>query len=294
MNLKPLICPIIMICALAACAPPDASSAAAAPFAERLAALEGSEDAEAWYGLAADARAAGDLEVAKRALEEAAEAGLSPPRLALERARLAVAGGAHDDALTELERLAASGFTAVTVISGDPVLSSLAGDPQYDDLIATLSGKAWPCEHQAKFREFDFWVGEWEVHTPEGRLAGHNVIEPAQHGCVLLERWTSALHGGGMSINYLDSASGEWVQVWLDDGGGQIEIRGGLTEEGMRLEGEIREADGGSSPFRGLWTPLPDGRVRQFFEQSADGGETWSPWFEGYYTRTGEGSPAMN
>jgi hypothetical protein len=38
-------------------------------------------------------------------------------------------------------------------------------------------------------------------------------------------------------------------------------------------------------PFRGLWTPLPDGRVRQFFEQSNDGGETWVPWFEGFYTR---------
>lgn len=288
MNLKPLISPIVMICVLAACTPPDASGATAEPFEERFAALEGSEDAEAWYGLAADARTAGDHEVAKRALEKAADAGLSPARLALERARLAVAGQAHEAALAELERLAASGFTAVSAISGDPVLSSLAGNPQYDELIATLSEKAWPCEHQERFREFDFWLGEWEVHTPHGRLAGHNVIEPAQHGCVLLERWTSAVHGGGMSINYLDSASGQWVQVWLDDGGGQVDIRGGLTDEGMRLEGEIRDADGGSLPFRGLWTPLPDGRVRQFFEQSDDGGKTWTPWFEGYYTRTGE------
>jgi len=30
---------------------------------------------------------------------------------------------------------------------------------------------------------------------------------------------------------------------------------------------------------------LPDGRVRQFFEQSTDGGETWTTWFEGFYTR---------
>jgi hypothetical protein len=105
---------------------------------------------------------------------------------------------------------------------------------------------------------------------------------------VLLERWTSAVHGGGISINYLDSASGEWVQVWLDDGGGQIDIRGGMTEEGMRLEGVIRQADGSGAPFRGLWTPLPDGRVRQFFEQSGDGGDSWSPWFEGYYSRVGK------
>ena len=30
------------------------------------------------------------------------------------------------------------------------------------------------------------------------------------------------------------------------------------------------------------------GRVRQYFEQSNDGGETWVPWFEGFYTRTSE------
>ncbi len=40
-----------------------------------------------------------------------------------------------------------------------------------------------------------------------------------------------------------------------------------------------------TQPFRGLWTALPDGRVRQFFEISADEGETWAIWFDGYYTR---------
>jgi len=30
---------------------------------------------------------------------------------------------------------------------------------------------------------------------------------------------------------------------------------------------------------------LPDGRVRQQFHESDDGGNTWKPWFDGYYTR---------
>jgi hypothetical protein len=34
-----------------------------------------------------------------------------------------------------------------------------------------------------------------------------------------------------------------------------------------------------------LWTPLADGRVRQFFEQSDDDGTNWTPWFEGFYSR---------
>ena len=69
----------------------------------------------------------------------------------------------------------------------------------------------------------------------------------------------------------------------------QINIRGGLTDEGMLLVGHIHNvANGKTAPFRGLWTPLEDGRVRQFFEQSNDGGKTWQTWFDGYYTRIDE------
>ena len=92
-----------------------------------------------------------------------------------------------------------------------------------------------------------------------------------------------------MSVYYLDKATGEWVQVWNAEGGSQIHIRGGMTDEGMELIGQIHDvASDTTSPFRGLWTPLEDGRVRQYFEQSNDGGETWVPWFEGFYTRKQE------
>ena len=103
---------------------------------------------------------------------------------------------------------------------------------------------------------------------------------------MLVERWTSVSGGTGMSVNYLDLISNEWVQVWNAEGGSQINVRGGLTDEGMAMEGTIHYvANGTTAPFRALWTPLPDGRVRQYFEQSNDGGETWGPWFEGFYTR---------
>jgi len=103
---------------------------------------------------------------------------------------------------------------------------------------------------------------------------------------VLLENWTSTNGGTGMSINCLDKTTDEWVQILNSEGGSQMHIRGGLTDEGMLLVGNIHYiANGKTAPFRGLWTLLPDGRVRQFFEQSNDGDKTWVPWFEGFYTR---------
>lgn len=149
-----------------------------------------------------------------------------------------------------------------------------------------VASPAYPCENDPRFSEFDFWVGEWNVHVANGNLAGQNVIVAEQRGCVLIEKWNSATGGTGTSINYLDKTSGEWVQIWNDASGNQINIRGGLTEDGMLLEGTIHYIGSETTaPFRGLWTELPDGRVRQYFEQSNDGGETWAPWFEGFYSR---------
>ena len=144
-----------------------------------------------------------------------------------------------------------------------------------------------PCKNTPQFDEFDFWVGEWDVHTKDGTLAGHNRIAKVENGCVLIEQWEGASGGTGMSINYLEHSSGQWVQIWNAAGGTQIDIRGGLTDDGMLLVGKIHYVGNSTTAdFRGLWTLLEDGRVRQFFEQSNDGGETWSPWFEGFYTRT--------
>lgn len=144
-----------------------------------------------------------------------------------------------------------------------------------------------PCAEHPRFADFDFWIGEWDVHTADGTLAGHNSIVRAERGCLLVEDWSGASGGSGMSINYFDAASNEWVQVWNAAGGTQIDIRGGLTDDGMLLVGRIHYlANSTTANFRGLWTLLDDGRVRQFFEQSDDGGETWKPWFEGFYTRT--------
>ena len=158
----------------------------------------------------------------------------------------------------------------------------LVGSPAF----AQTATPQYPCEGNPRFAEFDFWVGDWDVHTADGTFAGQNSIQRLERGCVLVEKWTGAAGGSGMSINYFDAANGEWVQVWNAAGGTQIDIRGGLSENGMLLVGKIHYVGNASTAdFRGLWTLLDDGRVRQFFEQSNDGGATWVPWFEGFYTR---------
>jgi hypothetical protein len=170
--------------------------------------------------------------------------------------------------------------TLLALFGGSPGVLAQSGDS------TGAAQPNFPCEGADGFSDFDFWLGEWDVHLPDGTFAGNNVISREERGCVLTEHWTGASGGTGMSINYLDMIDTRWVQVWNSANGSQINIRGGLTDEGMAMEGTIHYVGNGTTaPFRALWTPLPDGRVRQYFEQSNDGGETWTPWFEGFYTR---------
>ena len=149
----------------------------------------------------------------------------------------------------------------------------------------------FPCEEDERFAQFDFWVGEWDVHVANGTFAGSNSISSDYRKCVLVEDYESAGGFIGMSINYLDHQTGEWVQIWNDASGSQINVRGGLTDDGMLLAGTIHYIGNDvTAPFRGLWTPLPDGRVRQFFEQYDAEKEEWVTWFEGFYTRKPEAS----
>jgi hypothetical protein len=252
-----------------------------------IASAEMPTDADGWFQLAVEAREAERFSDAHDALENAENLDFSPLRLSFERARLHILTGKKDDAVTELESAAAAGFTSVGFITNDPILSTLDGQAGYDKLVADMSRLAYPCENDNVFSEFDFWLGDWVVHGPAGGRAGTNTIEKQERGCVLIEKWRNASGGTGQSINYVDKITGEWVQVWNAEGGSQINIRGGMTDQGMSLVGTLHDvARGTTVPFRALWTPLPDGRVRQFFEQSTDDGATWTTWFEGFYTRT--------
>jgi hypothetical protein len=145
------------------------------------------------------------------------------------------------------------------------------------------------CQTSDTHRQFDFWIGQWEVRDAKGTLAGNNVITAVQKGCALREQWTSVRGGGGESLNYYDPGIGRWRQLWLDAGYSIIDIAGGLDENGsMVLEGRIYYLGSGKEhPFRGTWTLLENGRVRQFFQQQDDEG-AWQTWFEGFYRRSGE------
>jgi hypothetical protein len=133
-----------------------------------------------------------------------------------------------------------------------------------------------------EYRQFDFWIGEWEVTGQDGRVLGRNRITRILDGCVLLEEWIGAGGGTGKSMNAWDRTSGTWRQTWLDNGGGRLELSGGLQGAIMVLSNEAPGPDGAVVHQRLTFEPTDDG-LRQHWQRSTDGGQTWTTLFDGQY-----------
>ena len=140
-----------------------------------------------------------------------------------------------------------------------------------------------PCD-APEYRQFDFWVGEWAVHNPKGQQVGTNRIEKVEHGCAIVENWTNARGVTGRSINVYRPATRTWTQAWAGSDGGTLILEGRFTAGKMILEGKSLGAKSEPLRDRVTWSQLPDGKLRQFWEQSADEGKTWTVAFDGIYS----------
>jgi hypothetical protein len=170
-------------------------------------------------------------------------------------------------------------FLAVTTLS---VPRASAQQPAASP--APASG-ASPCS-APEHRQFDFWVGEWEVRDAQGQLAGTNTITRVLGGCALHESWKGSGGMSGNSVNAYDAGRRQWHQTWVDDQGGLLVLDGSFADGRMVLSsGPVpsRREPGVMVTHRITWQQFADRRVRQLWEATRDGGKTWDVVFDGTY-----------
>jgi hypothetical protein len=136
----------------------------------------------------------------------------------------------------------------------------------------------------SEHRQFDFWIGEWNVRTPDGKLAGVNSIKREYEGCVLHERYSTERGYRGESLNMYDAGRKVWHQTWVDTDGALLLLEGGLKGQSMVLEGQSLDANGQVTKHRITWTPSSNGTVRQHWE-STDAAGKWTTAFDGTYSK---------
>lgn len=133
----------------------------------------------------------------------------------------------------------------------------------------------------AAHRQFDFFAGDWDAFDSAGKLLGHNRVEKAHEGCVLIEHWTGVEGESGTSLNIYDANRKVWNETWASSHGTLLTIEGGMRGKQMVMIGTHVDDDGRVALHRNIWTPMADG-VHQVWDYSLDGGQTWVVNYDGY------------
>ena len=156
---------------------------------------------------------------------------------------------------------------------------------------ANAQSSKLPCS-RPEYRQFDFWIGEWEAFSTDGKKAGDSKISLILDSCIILEEWISAsaqqgLRYAGKSFNTYNAATKQWQQTWVDNVGG--------TNEYMQGKFENKQIIFSSTPFKFskdtmairkiTFTNVSAVKLRQHGEISKDNGTTWSTEYDLEYRR---------
>ena len=138
-----------------------------------------------------------------------------------------------------------------------------------------------------KHSEFDFWVGTWTVNNKDGSKAGTNRIDKIQNNCIIRENWTSAKAGyTGTSTNFYNWQAKQWEQLWVDNQGQSLHLKGNRVGNKMILSSdELINQKGETYINRITWTKNEDGTVRQLWE-ILQNEKVVSVAFDGLYVKT--------
>lgn len=148
-----------------------------------------------------------------------------------------------------------------------------------------------PCSSPV-YRQFDFWIGEWEAFAPNGQKAGDSKISLILDSCIVLEEWTSAtvtqgIRYAGKSFNTYNASTKQWQQTWVDNVGGSneyLEGKGGNNSVVFKTSSFSYSKD--TMAIRRLsFYKLSDDKVRQHGEISKDNGNSWSTEYDLEYRR---------
>lgn len=136
-----------------------------------------------------------------------------------------------------------------------------------------------------KYQQFDFWVGSWNVYNTKGDLVGTNTITKNYGDCVLKEEWVSTGSNRGTSTNYYNKSDDSWNQVWVDNSGFSLILKGNLIDGVMILKSELIKGEKGNYYNQISWTLNSDGSVTQLWELFKTDGSLIQEAFKGIYKK---------
>ena len=134
-------------------------------------------------------------------------------------------------------------------------------------------------------KNFDFWVGDWEVFNAEGVKIGENLVEKLEDNCIVSENWTGVNGNSGKSFNYYQPIDSTWNQLWISNTGNILKLKGHAEIDKMILLSDLQQNEKGSFFNRITWTKNNDGTVTQLWEILNSDQQAVKTAFKGIYKR---------
>lgn len=131
-----------------------------------------------------------------------------------------------------------------------------------------------------EYRQFDFWIGDWDVFEPDSSTStAHVRVDRILGGCVLREHYEDNTGTVGESFTTYDIGRKLWHQTWVTNRGRLLTIEGSAQGGAMLLAGSYYRDNGQEIRVRGTWAPMGS-NVRESAVTSSDAGKNWKPWFD--------------
>ena len=118
------------------------------------------------------------------------------PVFALGLARAYARVGNKAKVFETLEKSTKAGGIAPETLTAEKDFAQWKDDAGFKDLVAKSDMAVNPCKASPEYRQFDFWIGEWDVKNPQGVPAGSSSIQLILGQCIIFENWS----GGGGSV----------------------------------------------------------------------------------------------
>ena len=127
--------------------------------------VERSPQPRAWFRLGVALRNAGNPDEAIAAFERGIRSGMAPYQGEYGIATVHATQKNPEAAFTWLQRAVEHGYNTPEALKSEPSLAVLTSDPRFAAIVERATMNQRPCAHRAENRQFDFWVGDWDVVT---------------------------------------------------------------------------------------------------------------------------------
>ena len=245
-------------------------------------------DSSAWYRMAFCQMKLGDYEKSLQNFDKALETNFYPGYTLYNKSKVYALLGNEQEMYQTMEQAVAQGFSNFGMLQNEEEWNDYREQEEFALALKGVKENAYPCLGDPIRRHFDFWIGEWDVMV-NGRKVGENKITLAEGGCAIHESYTTPGTFSGQSINYYNPIDKKWHQTWVASGGNVLDYTEVDKSEGMiQFVADFLNPAGQLLKSRLTFTANDDGSVRQLFENSSDGGNTWTAGFDGLYVKRKE------